>query len=292
MNIHFDHLDFPFLSKGSWLQERTKNDSQCHFFHICVCTTGTFEIKINQQIHQVIPHGIAFIRPGDHFEFGSKSEDVNGWMISFTKESLIDDNFYASQFDTLPMIQSLAVSCIHATENEARLLFKICDLIEYSSNSQNLRFESALIKNLIWAFLFETASVYNRLQNTSSLRASREMVLNVKFQQLLIKNARLRHNLKYYADLLFISPKYLIHVIKKATGKTPGEIINEALVFNAKRELEDVNRPIGIIADELNFGDQASFSKFFKRQTGFSPLSYRYRLSEFGEPETLLSMTS
>ena len=86
---------------------------------------------------------------------------------------------------------------------------------------------------------------------------------------------KVQHNLKFYADTLFITPKYLIHAIKNASGKSPGKLIDEAIVEEAKLLLKETNLSIASVAEELHFSDQASFSKFFKKHTGLSPLSYR-----------------
>ena len=88
---------------------------------------------------------------------------------------------------------------------------------------------------------------------------------------------KVQHNLKFYADSLYITPKYLIHVVKNVSGKTPGELIQEALIAHAKLLLKNLNNSVSSVADELHFSDQASFSKFFKKHTGMSPLSYRQR---------------
>jgi AraC-like DNA-binding protein len=83
------------------------------------------------------------------------------------------------------------------------------------------------------------------------------------------------HRLPFYAEQLFVTPKYLIQVIKKITGKTPGELIDEALITAAKIQLNDKSLSIKSISDHLSFADQQSFSKFFKKHVGLSPLTFR-----------------
>ena len=107
---------------------------------------------------------------------------------------------------------------------------------------------------------------------------ARDAELNFKFQELLAQHDKMQHTLKFYADSLFITPKYLIHAIKNASGKSPGKLIDEAIVAEAKLLLKNTSLSIATVAEELHFSDQASFSKFFKKHTGFSPLSYRREL--------------
>jgi AraC-like DNA-binding protein len=91
----------------------------------------------------------------------------------------------------------------------------------------------------------------------------------------LVQVDKKKHNLKFYADSLFITPKYLIHAIKKSSGKTPGKLIDEAIVAEAKLLLRDRDHTIAKVSERLQFSDQASFSKFFKKNTGITPVSYR-----------------
>ncbi|MDM8307733.1 helix-turn-helix domain-containing protein [Phocaeicola barnesiae] len=44
--------------------------------------------------------------------------------------------------------------------------------------------------------------------------------------------------------------------------------------------LEDERIPVGQIAEELHFSDQASFSKFFKKQMKMAPMLYRRKYEE------------
>jgi AraC-like DNA-binding protein len=93
----------------------------------------------------------------------------------------------------------------------------------------------------------------------------------------LAKSDKKKHSLKFYADSLFITPKYLIQTIKKSSGKTPGKLIDEAIVAEAKMLLRDPEHTIASVSEHLQFSDQASFSKFFKKNTGITPVSFRSR---------------
>ena len=99
--------------------------------------------------------------------------------------------------------------------------------------------------------------------------------MNQKFNQLIKNFASTQHNLKFYANSLFVTPKHLISVIKNSTGKTPGSLIDEAILNEAKQNLVNTTLSIAKIADRLQFADNASFSKFFKRNTELSPSQYR-----------------
>ena len=76
-----------------------------------------------------------------------------------------------------------------------------------------------------------------------------------------------------------ISTKHLSRVIKDILDKTPHEIICDELMKQAFNMLEDESVSVGQIAENLNFADQASFCKFFKKRAQISPMEYKKRMS-------------
>jgi AraC-like DNA-binding protein len=108
-----------------------------------------------------------------------------------------------------------------------------------------------------------------------SVAFGRRQHLTNQFLGLLRDHIREHRNVNYYAGILFVTPKYLSQAVKEVTGKTSGEIIDEMVIAEAKALLDNPSITVGHVADELNFSDQFFFSKYFKRQTGMSPLSYR-----------------
>ncbi|MCD8183344.1 MAG: helix-turn-helix domain-containing protein [Bacteroides sp.] len=53
------------------------------------------------------------------------------------------------------------------------------------------------------------------------------------------------------------------------------EIINDALIVDAKTQLRTSNTPVKDIALTLGFNNAAFFNKFFKRHVGMTPQMYR-----------------
>ena len=79
----------------------------------------------------------------------------------------------------------------------------------------------------------------------------------------------------YYADRLHLSAGYLSTIIKRVSGKTAAEWIDDYVTLEAKALLKSTNLTIQQISDELNFPSQSFFGKYFKRITGLSPKEYR-----------------
>lgn len=64
-------------------------------------------------------------------------------------------------------------------------------------------------------------------------------------------------------------------VVKDCSQKTAYDHICTTLTGAIIQQLEDTDNSISQIADDLCFPDQATLTKFFKRQTGKTPTEYR-----------------
>jgi AraC family transcriptional regulator, transcriptional activator of pobA len=89
------------------------------------------------------------------------------------------------------------------------------------------------------------------------------------------KHFRKEHSVEYYARELHISSKYLTAAIKEGTGRTASAFIIEALAIEAQALLQQETVSVKEAANQLNFANQSTFGKFFKRAVGLSPLEYK-----------------
>jgi len=115
----------------------------------------------------------------------------------------------------------------------------------------------------------------NKMENSVSTQSTRKEELFNKFLDLLLENYKEQHEVAFYADKLFITPQYLTLIIKELTGKTTNKWIDDTLILEARKLLKTTQTTVQQIADLLNFSDQSTFGKFFKKYHGVSPAEYR-----------------
>ena len=109
-------------------------------------------------------------------------------------------------------------------------------------------------------------------------RNRRSIDLYNAFVSLVAEYYRDAHDVRFYADKLCITTRYLSGVTDKVVGKTPKQIIADYLVNEAKNHLATTRLTIQEIADKLGFSSQALFCKFFKVQESTSPSAYRNQM--------------
>ena len=82
-------------------------------------------------------------------------------------------------------------------------------------------------------------------------------------------------DITYYSDKLNLNANSLGNVVKKVSGLSPLNWINKVTMDTAKAMLINENVNMSDIAFKVGFMEQASFSRFFKKETGIAPLDYR-----------------
>ena len=96
-----------------------------------------------------------------------------------------------------------------------------------------------------------------------------------RFVRLLEEDVQKEHEVAFYADKLGITPHYLTMVTNRYVGMSAGKVIAEALMSKACQYLRNPEYTIQEVAEMLNFSDQSSFGKFFRKHSGTTPASYR-----------------
>ncbi len=76
------------------------------------------------------------------------------------------------------------------------------------------------------------------------------------------------------------APAILETLLKHVTGYAPGHFIRQKLILEAKRLLAHSNATVAEIGYRLNFEDSSYFGRFFKRETGMSPVAFRQQIRE------------
>lgn len=134
-----------------------------------------------------------------------------------------------------------------------------------------------LIQNALMRFYLELDNIMDqRSAAVSDIETlPRYQFILQEFITLLMNHYRSEHHVSYYADAMHMSTQYLTSIVKRQTGKTVNTFIGELIYSEARNMLSSTDLSIQQITAELNFADQASFSKFFKRHSGMAPQRFR-----------------
>ena len=82
-------------------------------------------------------------------------------------------------------------------------------------------------------------------------------------------------SVKYFADKICLSPNYFGDMVKKETGKTPQEHIQEKVIELAKEQIAGTDETVSRIAYSLGFQYPQHLCRLFKKRVGCTPNEYR-----------------
>ena len=97
----------------------------------------------------------------------------------------------------------------------------------------------------------------------------------MQLMQLIDQYHTQERGVKFYADRLCLSPKYLTSLVKSVSGSSVQQLVFKAITKKAISLITTTDKSIKEIADLLNFPNASAFGTFFKKQVGMSPVNYR-----------------
>ncbi len=241
------------------------------YYSFFIAEAGIMEIEIDVVRYTVRKNDLLFNNPSHVVQVCSISPEMTGKVIAFKKEFL--DGVLFNPTEKLSFINSTPF--IALDENEASL---VGDLIEemkvkLTDNQRPNRRQVAI--NLIGVLLHEIDAIFRLKHGNPEKKLSSKETFNNQFHNLVSTFFLKERSVKFYAGMLNITPRYLNELIREITGKSASDQIDEMVIREAKIFLKNTNLSIKQIAEALNFSDQFSFSKYFKKFVKMSPSEYR-----------------
>ena len=248
---------------------------------IAICEKGPSDsFSINLKEFKVNPNDLIICSPGDLIQASTSEGEHSAYtlMVSscFLKEMYISLNsfmpFFASRKDH---------PVFHLTGDEVEEMKAYFLLIEDAVGRDDY-FRIDITKRLLAAYLYKLGSILYRhrpeLQAEAAKPLKREEILFKEFIKLVSENHRKERRVDFYAERLFLSPKHFSTVIKKVSGKTAGQWIDDYVILEAKTLLKYSAMSIQEVAYYMYFPNPSFFGKYFRHHTGMSPSEYKAQM--------------
>lgn len=137
-------------------------------------------------------------------------------------------------------------------------------------------FQIEMIRTMLKRYVILCTRIY---KDQNNLIHEEETSLIREFNFLVEQHFRDKHKVADYASLLNRSPKTLSNIFQKHSSKSPLQFIQSRKILESKRLLGYSDLQVQEIGYQVGYDDVQSFSRFFKKQTGHSPLSYRMNIT-------------
>lgn len=268
-----------YISSGNPVFEFPKNPFRIDFYAFCICVSGSIRVEIDNQQYHISQGGFLISAPATILKFVNTSSDFRMKLLFFEKNFLLKNISNPFFMEKLDLFVNTTFSVCHSDKEYAKRLFLLLNYLE-EQTKRKARFSEDIIRTIIFNLLLEVASVIDsqRVETEEEITQDTNN-LYYKFTELVQENVTAHQDVRFYADQLFITSKYLISIVKKATGKTPHTIIDEYLLKEAYILLGYPEKTISQIAFDTGFSSTSSFGRFFKKYTSISPQEYRKRQS-------------
>ena len=176
-------------------------------------------------------------------------------------------------------LQFGALPCMELTHAESQSLRSFISMVEQELKGSETDFSSEIIGGLIAATIYKVGDILTHYltehPEVDSPIHNRAEEYFRQFTELLGEHYKHERSVGFYARQLCITPKYLTTLIKRISGKSVSEWIDNYVILEAKTLLKYSNMSVQEIAYYLNFPNQSFFGSYFKRNAGMSPSQYK-----------------
>ncbi|OUJ74817.1 helix-turn-helix domain-containing protein [Hymenobacter crusticola] len=168
---------------------------------------------------------------------------------------------------------------LHLAPREEQILWELYHQIgfEYGNNQDEYSRDiilTHLASMLKYSQRFYKRQFLNRAHLSGSMVARFTDLLTAYFEQGQLQEQGLP-TVKYLADKLNTSPRYLTDLLKQETGKTALDHLHLFLLGEAKNLLISTDNTIAQTAYQLGFENPPYFTRLFKKVVGLTPHEYR-----------------
>ena len=250
-------------------------------FYIVSLKTSPGKLKYGREYYDFEEGTLTFSAPNqvmypDHLV--SDILDDGGWSLIFHPDLLFGTTL-GSKINTYQFFSYDVNEALHISDQEKQKITEcLANIVDEYSQNIDRHAQEIIVSNLE-LLLNYCKRFYDRQFSTRKKQNS--LVVN-KIEKLLMSyfDSDLPSKMglpgvKYCAEQMNLSPNYLSDLLKKETGKNTKEHIDYYLINKAKNLLLGKELSISEIAYDLGFEQPKSFSKLFKKKTGFTPKEFR-----------------
>lgn len=230
-------------------------------------------IRMQTQLCEVVVTAPAVFAIGPNVirSFSKSSEEIEMEIIFFKPEFFLKDHadiFFLSEYDFFEKSDRHVFSLDGKALQKMELLF---NSIRDAAAGKSFH-KASIVRSYLYILIFELDGI-----KPPSTVSQAENPIFLRFKELLSRDFATHRSVSHYARGLHVSAKHLSEVIKRNSGRTARQWIDEIVLLEAKVLLQNRQLTISQVSNILSFSTQSVFGKFFKKHSGISPAAYRGR---------------
>ena len=244
------------------------------FFLFINHTSGGVKFKLDMEEYEVETGGnIITCTPGQIISLESFTSDFDADVMILSSQFMESLLVYLK--GTIPMRFGMMRQVVFKNNEQEKQMQKVfVKAVQHALKQTDNPFRLQMVQHVMMAIFYASDKPQSMSTKSDVIRTNADL-LTKQFLELVKENFRKERQLKFYADELCITPRYLSRVVKECSGSSAADWIERYVVLEARALLKSTNMNVQQISDSLNFPSQTFFGKYFKRRVGMSPKEYR-----------------
>lgn len=237
-------------------------------------------LKYGRREYDYQENTLVFVSPGQVFGYpeDGSTYQAKGWCLYFSPELLRGTQLGRHMKDYTFFSYDVS-EALHLSLQERETIIDCLKKIDDEINNGTDKHSNTIMTSAIELFLNYCIRFYDR-QFITRKKANKDIL--VRFEEVLDEyfvsgKAQLygTPSVAYCAEQLHLSANYFGDLIKKETGKSAQEYVQQKIMSTAKDMLIHSGKSISEIAYALGYQYPQYFSRAFKKVVGCTPNEYR-----------------
>lgn len=229
-------------------------------------------IQVDFQEFHMKTDALLFINPKVKIK---PCETINGQLIFFNRDFYcIEIHDQEVACDGILYNNVFEIPFINLDENQSKDIQNTIQEIKTEMEHEDANTEE-MLRILLKMIILKSTRIWKQQHQLAENIQHNDVQFLRKFSKLVEQHYKTHHTVADYADLLFVTPKNLSKKIGLISKSTPNDIIKDRIILEGKRLLAHTKMTVKEIAYSLNYEDDAYFVRFFTKNTGISPTTFR-----------------
>lgn len=245
-----------------------------NFIVLALCTEGKATYTLDTQEITISRNDVLIILDRHVVSNFNASKDLQALCIMISVRFFFETIRNVSDVSSL-LLFSRNHPVVGLSDKEADTFKSYFYLLKDKAADGSNLFRRNVVRTLTLAMFYDLSNVIQRVLETGGIRQTSSELIFTRFIKLLEENFKHERRVSWYAQQLYITPKYLSETVKNVSHRSPNEWIDSYVTVEMRILLRNSAKSIKEIAEELNFANQSFFGKYFKEHVGLSPSEYR-----------------
>ncbi len=221
---------------------------------------------------------MSFVKPRQVVEMKNLDFEEDGFLIFF-HEDFLNGHPLHSEIKKYGFFEYEVNEALHLSSIEEKIIWDLHSKIKFEYYNNQDEYTRDIIIGHIDSILKYSQRFYKRQFEDRYTATGKTVSKFIEILSAYLEKGDVPANglptVKFMAEQLHLSPRYLSDLLKRETGKTAIELIHIRLISEAKNLLTGSDCNVAETAYSLGFDNPPYFSRLFKKEVGVSPLQFR-----------------